>query len=164
MLLALGFATALPYLICIVLCWRVRKLEPYSLRLAGAVGACVLCIVPAIAVQDALLLAGGLSSSFSIVECLIVWPFQLWVLLGGGVVQQVFEASARAISGHRQSTMVDNWAIYYGYTLIWVLPFAVLVASRLGKPNWRKDRVLRIVGATLLLNALAGVGWPWWGS
>jgi hypothetical protein len=88
----------------------------------------------------------------------------LWVLLGGGVVQQVFEASARAISGHRQSTMVDNWAIYYGYTLIWVLPFAVLVASRLGKPNWRTDRVLRIVGATLLLNALAGVGWPWWGS
>ena len=111
-----------------------------------------------------MLLFGALPTSFSVGECLETWPFQLWVLLGGGVVQQVFETSAKAISGHRQSTMMDNWWIYYGFTLIWALPWSALLATRLRAHAWRKDPIAMIVAALLLLNAVAGVRWPWWGT
>lgn len=164
MLLLLGLVPALPLLVCIVLLWRKPAEGPLAMRLARGLGLCTLCAAPAILVQDGLLLFGGSSSSFSVVECLKVWPFQLWVLLGGGVVQQIFEEYAKSITGHRQSTMMDNWHLYYAFTLLWASPWSALLASRLRDHPWRKDRVVWVVAAILLINAVAGARWPWWGT
>jgi len=164
MLIALGVVTALPFLVCIALFLSARQPAGSKKRFARAVGACALCAAPAILVQDVVLVGGWSHTSFEPTELLTVWPFQQWVLLGGGVVQCVFEASAKTIGGHRQSTLIDNWPIYYGFTLAWVLPWSALVAARLRAHPWRDDRVLRPVAVVLFANAVAGVNWPWWGT
>ncbi|HUR28634.1 MAG TPA: hypothetical protein VM509_10635 [Planctomycetota bacterium] len=162
MLIALGVVTALPFLVCIALfLWKVGGSH---LRFARAVGACALFAAPAVFVQDVMLVGGWLQTRFDLSEFLTTWPFQQWVLLGGGIVQHVFEASAKTISGHRQSTMIDNWWIDYGFTLAWVLPWSALLAARMREHVWRSDRVVWLVAVVLLGNAVAGASWPWWGT
>jgi hypothetical protein len=164
MLLLLGIATALPFLACLALLPRTRATASFVRRFLGAIGLCTLCCTPAILVQDVLLATGWSATSFDPLEYLRMWPFQLWVLAGGGIVQFVFEASAKAISGHRQSTMIDNWPIYFAFTLAWVLPWSALLAARLRQRPWRRDVLAWCVAIVLLGNALAGVHWPWWGT
>ncbi len=119
---------------------------------------------PAILVQDALLLSGATPTTFGMDDVLIGLPFQVWVLLGGSVVQQVFEETAKSITGHRQATMIDNWHLYFAYTLAWALPWSALLAWRLRVAAGRRDVVVGLVAAVLLGNAVAGARWPWWGS
>ena len=164
MLLALGIVTALPFLVCIALFVRARPTSSFAMRVARALGWCAMCAAPAILVQDVVLVGGFSHTSFDASECLIVWPFQLWVLLGGGVAQQVFEASAKAISGHRQSTMMDNWILYYAFTLAWSLPWSALIAKRMRARPWHGDPIAWCVAVVILANAVAGVHWPWWGT
>jgi len=89
-------------------------------------------------------------------------PIGLWVLMGGRSVISVFEATARAITGHRSSTMVDNAHVFLAYTAI---QCAVLVAILVRRQRpWRKDPVALAIGALVLLNGLLGSHWPWWGT
>ena len=164
MLIGLGFATALPFLVCAALFLWMRPRGSFALRLARAIGVCTLFVAPAILAQDLMLYFGWSYSRFGLVDCLSSWPFQVWVLLGGGVVQQVFEVSAKALSGHRQSTMLDNWPIYYAFTLAWVLPWSTLLAARMRAQPLRNDPLAWCVAVVLLAHALAGVRWPWWGT
>ena len=164
LLLLLGLLLTLPLLVCIVLLWRTRPDGPLALRIARGLGLCTLCAAPAILVQDALLLSGATSTTFEPLVCLTALPFQVWVLLGGGVVQQVFEETAKSITGHRQATMMDNWYLYYAFTLAWALPWSALLAWRLRSVAGRRDLLVGFVAVVLLANAVAGTRWPWWGS
>lgn len=163
-LFLLGLTGALPFLACVALFLFARASGPLALRIARGIGWCVACALPAVLVQDALLLFGGSSTRFSWSHCAQAWPFQVWVLSGGGVVQRVFESTAKDISGHRQSTMMDNWLIYVGFTLLWLLPWGALIAGRLRKGPLHRDPVAWFVALVVLANALEGALWPWWGT
>lgn len=162
MLVLLGLVGAAPFLACVV-AWRLSKSTSPGWRLARAAGWCSACVAPAIVLQDALLLAGRTSTSVRALDCLSMLPFQIWVLQGGAVVQFLFEATAEELSGHRQSTMMDNAAIYFAYTIAWVLAWSLVVRTRDAVPA-RRDPVRWIVGAILVLNSIAGASWPWWGT
>jgi len=122
LLFLFGLVFALPFLACAALFLCSKRNQPLALRLARGFGWTVLCSMPAFLVQDVMLLGGFTSTSFKASDCLLGLPFQTWVLPGGYVVQQVFESSAKHISGHRHSTMMDNVPIYYALTLLWLLP------------------------------------------
>lgn len=162
MLFLLGLLVAAPFLACVV-AWRRSKSTSPGWRLARAAGWCSACVVPAIVLQDALLVSGATSTTVRALDCVEMLPFQIWVLQGGAVVQLLFDDTAKAISGHRQSTMMDNWLIYFVYTVAWVLPWSLVVRTRDAVPA-RRDPVRWIVGAILVLNSLAGSTWPWWGT
>lgn len=155
---------ALPFLACIGLFLFAERTEPTALRLARGLGWCVLCCTPAILAQDVMLAGGFSSTSFNLAGYLFGLPFQTWVLPGGYIVQQVFESSAKAISGHRQATMMDNVPIYFALTLLWLLPWATVIAARLRRGRLRKDPVVIPVAIVLLANSIAGIAWPWWGT
>lgn len=159
-----GLLWALPLLACAALFLTSKRTEPALLRFARGFGWTVLCCLPAILVQDVLLVGGFTSTTFHLEEIFLGLPFQTWVLPGGHVVQHVFESSAKSISGHRQATMMDNVPIYYTFTLLWLLPWAALIAARLRRGPLRKDWVALPVAILLLANAIAGSSWPWWGS
>ncbi|MBK8178088.1 MAG: hypothetical protein IPK67_04170 [Planctomycetes bacterium] len=120
--------------------------------------------LPAILLQDGLVLFGGSATSFSPVDCAKALPFQIWCF-GGAVVQSIFERNRQGrIGGHRRDTLMDNWLLYYAYTVAWVLAWAALIQTRDAvKPAW-KDPLRLGVAAILLVNALAGASWPWWGT
>ena len=164
MLSLFGLVWALPLLACAALFLLSKRTEPTALRFARGFGWTVLCCMPAILVQDVVLIGGFTSTSFHAMELVLGLPFQTWVLPGGYVVQHVFESSAKAISGHRQSTMMDNVPIYYTFTLLWLLPWVALIAARLRRGSLRKDPVALFVAIVLLANSISGVAWPWWGS
>jgi hypothetical protein len=164
MLFLWSLVWALPFLACAALILFAKRTEPALLRFARGFGWTVLCCMPAILVQDVLLVGGFTSTTFHLGEVFVGLPFQTWVLPGGAVVQHFFEANAKAISGHRQSTMMDNVPIYYSFTLLWLLPWAALAAARLRRGPLRKDWVVYPVAILLLANAIAGSAWPWWGS
>lgn len=164
LLFLLGLACALPFLACMALFLFSKRTEPAVLRFARAFGWAALCCTPAILAQDVMLAGGFSSTSFNRSEYLLALPFQTWVLPGGYVVQEVFESNAKSISGHRQSTMMDNVPIYYTFTLLWLLPWAALVAARLRRGSLRKDPAVLVVAVLLLANSIAGIAWPWWGT
>jgi hypothetical protein len=164
MLFLLGLVWALPLMAGVALFLLSRRTEPAVMRLARGFGWTALCCMPAILAQDVMLLGGFSSTSFHPEELLVGLPFQTWVLPGGYVVQHLFESSAKAISGHRQSTMMDNVPIYYSFTLLWLLPWAALIAARLRRGPLRKDAAVLPVAILLLANSIAGIAWPWWGS
>jgi hypothetical protein len=164
LLFLLGLFWALPFLACAGLFLFAKRTEPTTLRLARALGWTVLCCTPAILVQDVIVLGGFSSSTFELSDCGFALPFQTWVLPGGYVVQQVFESNAEAISGHRQSTMMDNIPIYVSLTLLWLLPWAAVVAARLRRGPLRRDLIVALVAVVLLANSIAGTRWPWWGT
>jgi len=163
MLVLLGLTACAPFLIALGVWWFSRA-QGLSWRLARAAGWCTACALPAILLQDGLVLFGGSATSFSLVDCAKALPFQIWVLPGGAVVQSIFEETAKAISGHRRDTLMDNWLLYHAYTVAWVLAWAALIQTRDAvKPAW-KDPLRLVVAAILLVNALAGASWPWWGT
>jgi hypothetical protein len=102
--------------------------------------------------------AGGFSLAF-----LGALPVAWWVLTGGWTVQQVFEATARALSGHRHSTFVDNAPYYLVLTAAQTLLVAALLARRGPRPYARDPRVW-IAFLLAFANSLAGVPWPWWST
>ncbi len=127
-------------------------------RWASALGWVALWILPAIVVQCAWLMS---HYSGSLPE---VWFFftSAWVLLGGGSVIAVFEATVRDLTGHRQSTMLDNAHVFLALTALQCAPFIAILARR-GVSRWR-DPVALAIGAAFLVNALLGARWPWWGT
>jgi hypothetical protein len=157
---------ALPLLLAAGLGWAsFRALRPGR---AGpffrGIGWTALCALPAAigqVVAWALARAGDLGDVVAGVGYLgLPWA----VVLGGWSVQRVFEATARAVSGHRQSTMLDNLEYYLALTAVQTLVLAAFVAWRLRRRPTLLDPVVLLVGALVLGNAIAGARWPWWGT
>ena len=97
-----------------------------------------------------------------------VWAalrIQMWALAGGAVVQWPFDRWVKDLTGHRQATMLDNWWVYALATVLWLTPWVVWLARGFdfGSSPWRSRRV-RIATGVVAVNALLGMGFPWWGS
>ena len=127
-----------------------------------ALGWLSLWVLPAVAYQTVWWVSPGTTYSIEWHKALLVSPIGLWVLLGGRSSIEVFEATARSITGHRQCTMGDNMHVYVALTAI---QCAILIAILLRRPRpWRRDWVALAIGALVLVNALLGSHWPWWGT
>ena len=100
--------------------------------------------------------------SANAISALAAVPASAWVLLGGGSVIAVFEATVYDLTGHRQSTMLDNLHVFLALTALQCAPFVAILARR---SEWRwRDPVALSIGAAFLVNALLGACWPWWGT
>lgn len=128
-------------------------------RWASALGWLALWILPAIVVQGVWLMG---HYSASAISALAAVPASAWVLLGGGSVIAVFEATVYDLTGHRQFTMLDNMHVFLALTALQCAPFVAILARR-SVSRWR-DPVALAIGAAFLVNALLGVRWPWWGT
>jgi hypothetical protein len=142
--------------------WRAKRLDSMVLRFMGALGWIGLCTLPAVLVQALTFDAGGGDQAWS--QMLPIVLLGWWVLAGGSSVIAVFEASAKAISGHRQSTMLDNWPWFWALLALQCAVLIVLLWPALGRKfTWKHPR-LWLTAAALLLNSLTAVSWPWWGT
>jgi len=128
-------------------------------RWASALGWLALWILPAIVVQCAWLMSRYSATALS---TLMAVPASAWVLLGGGSVIAVFEATVYDLTGHRQSTMFDNIHVFLALTALQCAPFVAILVRR-SESRWR-DPVALAIGAAFLVNALLGARWPWWGT
>jgi hypothetical protein len=131
-------------------------------RWASALGWITLWVVPAVVYQSAWWLSSSSSYSGSFRGVLLAAPVGLWVLLGGRSAVAVFEATARDITGHRNSTMMDNVHVYLVLVFIQCAVFVAILARR-DRPRLR-DPVALAIGAAFLVNALLASHWPWWGT
>ena len=127
-----------------------------------ALGWLTLWTLPALAYQTAWWVWPGTKYSVDWWDALRASPIGLWVLMGGRSVIAIFEATARDITGHRSSTMIDNTHVFLAYTAIQCAILVAILVRR--KRPWRKDPVALAMGALFLLNGLLGSCWPWWGS
>ena len=74
----------------------------------------------------------------------------------------LFEATARAVTGHRSSTMFDN---VHWYLALTALQTAILVALLLRRRRpFHRDRFALGIGVACLCNGLIAAPWPWWGT
>ena len=123
-------------------------------RWAAALGWLALWTLPALGYQLAW-------TAFDWPDALRAAPIGLWVLLGGRTVIEVFEATARDLTGHRDSYMMDNVHVYLALTAIQCALFVVILARR---DRRRLDPVAFAIGVAFLVNATLAAHWPWWGT
>lgn len=145
--------------------WRLLarpRAQGFAGRLAQSVGLIALAGLVAALAQLVAAALERIVNDFSLafVACM---PLAWWILCGGWTVQQVFEESAKDVTGHRHSTFADNAPYYLALTALQTLIVAALVAWRWRGPLAREP-VARWVLALALVNALAGIPWPWWGT
>ena len=151
-------APALPLFYSLYVLLRRRK-RP---RWASALGWLTLWILPALVYQSARWVWPGSPHSAAWPDVLLAAPVGLWVLLGGRSVVEVFEATARGLTGHRDSTMADNVHVFLALTVIECALFIAILVRR-DRP-WRRDPVALAIGAAFLGDALLAAHWPWWGT
>lgn len=165
MLTLLGYMPALLLLaaagFCIV---TLRTPGPRGLWLnwVAGIGWVVLWSLPAVIAQDVRSFLRGAVTTFDALEYLQIAGFQVWVLCGGASVIEIFEATAKSLTGHRQSTMIDNWHYFAALTY-------AQAAIAGGLAAWfRATRGLRwgvwVIAVASLVNALMAIDWPWWGT
>lgn len=168
MLTLLGLLPCLPLMIG-VWCWARPSRDPNARRsvlasFAWGVGWLSACALPAVAYQAALQLSGSLPTSFEAGDVARGLPFSWWVLLGGESVQSLFEATAKDLTGHRQTTMLDNWPYYAALTYVQVALGGGLVAVRRRLGRGTLDPWVLLLGLAVVVNGCLGARWPWWGS
>jgi hypothetical protein len=131
-------------------------------RWAAALVWLTLWTLPALAYQSVWWLSDDSPYSATLPSVLFAAPVSLWVLMGGRSVVEIFEATARSLTGHRSSTMLDNVFVFIALTAI---QCAVLVAWLMRRDQTRRrDPVALAIGAAVLINALLATHWPWWGT
>lgn len=91
-------------------------------------------------------------------------PIAWGVQLGGASVTEVFEATAQSLTGHRQSTWLDNWHVFYAYTLIQVALLCAPIAWIYRSRKKLASTPMILCGLVVAGNSFANVYWPWWGS
>ena len=150
-----------PSLLLVYALWVLVRRRNRS-RWAPALGWLTLWILPALVYQSAWWVWPGSRYSAAWHDVLLAAPVGLWVLLGGRSVVEVFEATARGLTGHRDSTMLDNVHVFLALTAIeCALLIAVLVWR--DRPR-RRDPVALAIGVAFLGDALLAAHWPWWGT
>lgn len=150
------------------------------------IGWVALWSAPAVLTQVVLAASsGGLLTGEALWTLPVVMLISWWVLAGGWVCVAFFESSLAAGEVPRQMTMVDNGAYFLGLVALWVGVLAFVLAEMVfvrpaeaddaaASPGTGEDprdalgvsprRVAWVVGAGVLVNALAASAWPWWGS
>jgi len=161
-LFALGLLPALLLGTCLWRLLRLPRAASFAGRLAQATGLVALAGLVASFAQLAAAALEWIVDGFSL-AFFVTLPLAWWVLAGGWSVQQVFEETAKDVTGHRQSTFVDNWHYYLALTALQTFVVAALVARR-QHGSFARDPLAWLVLALALANSLAGIAWPWWGS
>ncbi len=164
MLSLLGLLLCIPQAILVwfyVRNWGGPRLRGNWARTAGWLS---LWVLPAILAQALFNGAGHSSTSFGAGDIFMMLPWGWPVLQGGFSVQQVFEETAKAVSGHRQSTLMDNLGYYLVLTYAQLALVSLFVALQCPKGPSVRDRVPLTCGLLVLANALCGIAWPWWGT
>jgi hypothetical protein len=106
---------------------------------------------------------------------------QLWIPFvvpgvhaGGWTVTSLFEPLADSgVLGHRQTTMLSNWPVFFTLALLQTLTVGAVIGARLlardrakrgGKRVRRVDAVIAALTVSVSINAACNIAWPWWGS
>lgn len=161
-LFALGLVPCIPLSWCAWRYLRRARASSFVGRLAQAVGLLALWCWVAVIAQSVYLVVT--QSSISVFDAMATTTFSWWVLLGGTSVQSIFEKTAKSLTGHRQSTMMDDWYYYAALTAVQTVALAAVVAWRWRGERKASDPVVVALVALVVGNALAGMTWPWWGT
>lgn len=165
-MILLGLLPALGLGLCAWRLLRRPRAQSFGGRLVQAVGPVALAGLVASVAQLAAFAAGFVISDFSFL-LVGTLPLAWWILTGGWSVQQVFEETAKDVTGHRQSTFLDNWHYYLGLTVVQTLLLALLLSllvARRERGSFAREPLAWLVFALALANSLAGIPWPWWGT
>ena len=103
---------------------------------------------------------GGVAAVLSLI---IGIPFNA----GGFTVRVAFEALVGPLEflvGNRTTTVMSNLPLYLSLLVLQMAFVAVVVAARYRRKKTMRDWIFIAVGILLLLNGLANIMWPWWGS
>lgn len=119
------------------------------------------------AIQIVTVFAGLHSVSFSAREAalslLLGTPFNT----GGYTVRFAFQALVQPLEpwfGHRSSTVFSNLPLYALLLALQMTLVAIPVAVRYRRTKTFKDPLMGALAALLLINGLANIMWPWWGT
>lgn len=163
MLILLGLVSCLPQFALVFVFFKRTETEGHW-HWARTAGWLCLWTLPAVIAQFAFNAAGYSSTTFDSGDLFAMLPWSWSVLTGGFSVQEVFEVTAKAVSGHRQSTMLDNWPYYAVLTWIQFALLSLYCALMRDPARRFRDKPSIIIGLLVLINALCGISWPWWGS
>jgi len=103
---------------------------------------------------------GGVSAALFLV---IGIPFNT----GGFTVRFVFEALVGPLEffvGQRSATVMSNLTFYLALLVLQMAFVAVVVAARFRRTKTPRDLLLIVEAIILLVNGLANIMWPWWGT
>ncbi len=168
----LVFPLLLVGLPCLALGWCAWRFlarpraEGFGGRFVQGLGLLALAALAASAVQLVATWAGwNWSGNSGLVpwKLVAILPVSWLVLCGGWSVQALFEETVEDVTGHRQSTMLDNWPYYATLTALQLAALAALVAWR-GRRTRTRDPRAWVAAALVLANGIAGMAWPWWGT
>jgi len=98
-----------------------------------------------------------------LVPLLVGVPFNT----GGYTVRFAFENLVRPLEpwfGHRTSTVLSNIELYLLLLALQVVILAIVIAIRRRRAKTFKDPLILAIVALLLINGLANINWPWWGT
>ncbi len=106
---------------------------------------------------------GGVDAVLVLLLPIIGIPFNA----GGFTVRLLFEALVGPLEflvGHRSMTVMSNLPFYLSLLVMQMALVAVVVAARFRRTKTSRDWLLMAVAILLLVNGLANIGWPWWGT
>jgi hypothetical protein len=91
-------------------------------------------------------------------------PYSWWVLSCGQTVVKIFDENVKNWTGHRQSTMLDNWPVFFGLGLIQAIILSLIVAHRM-KGGEKPTQGLALVGGIFMcVNAMLATSFNWAGT
>jgi len=160
--LALVYLTPLGFSIwCMVRLFRNQK-DSWFYQLQRSYAWVILPALPVVLAKPVLAM---IEHGFEEFDSIFFWLIGSWpVLVAGQSVITIFEDNVKDWTGHRESTMFDNAPVFFGLMAAQTLVFtmAVFWRFRSGK-SWRDPLVLGI-GIFLLINAIMGMNWEWYGT
>ncbi|MFK5956966.1 MAG: hypothetical protein QM477_11045 [Planctomycetota bacterium] len=155
-LLPLIFTPQAVLIWCVVRYFRNQKpnLLYQWMRGIGWIG---LCALPVVAWQAAVALASGM-------KAMILLPGSWLVHLGGQSVIHIFEDNVKNWTGHRRDTMFDNADVFFALTAAQVFLLSSVTAWRFRMHKGWRDPLVLSVGIFVLVNAVLGMDWMWFGT
>jgi hypothetical protein len=144
---------------CIVCLFKHRR--NYMLR---AWGWLALCSFPAVIVQNTKWVLGTPGMTIGLDDVCKTLPYSWYVLSCGQSVVNIFEENIEHWTGHRQSTMLDNWPVFFGLGLAQALVLSYFVARRLRAGATLKDSTVITIGVFMCINAILAASFNWAGT
>lgn len=146
------------FALCAVAFFRRRE-RAGIVGFGRALGLITLCALPAAVVQSV-----GLALLNSEPFALVLAPISWFVVSGGFSVSAFFASSAKAVTGQRESVMLDNWAYFAVLTALQLFFLAFAIQQRWKDDAPKRDPIVLGVLGFVIVNSLVGMFWGWWGT